>query len=91
MLTHAFNAMPGLQHRSPGPVGEAIKNGEIAIGLIADGVHVHPNIVAFLQRLAPNQLVLVSDAIAPYGLKDGEYKWDDRLIVSQKGCRIKSN
>ena len=86
MLTHAFNAMPGLQHRSPGPVGEAIKNGEIAIGLIADGVHVHPNIVVFLQRLAPNQLVLVSDAIAPYGLKDGEYKWDDRLIVSQKGC-----
>ena len=39
-----------------------------------------------MQRLAPNQLVLVSDAIAPYGLKEGEYKWDNRLIVSQKGC-----
>ena len=91
MLTHAFNAMPGLQHRSPGPVGEAIKNGEIAIGLIADGVHVHPNIVVLLQRLAANQLVLVSDAIAPYGLKDGKYKWDKRWVISENGsCKLEN-
>ena len=91
MLTHAFNAMPGLQHRSPGPIGEAIDNGEIAIGLIADGVHVHPNMAVLLQRLASTQLVLVSDAIAPYGLKDGKYKWDKRFVVSENGtCRLEN-
>ena len=89
MLTHAFNAMPGLRHRSPGPIGEAINNSEIAIGLIADGVHVHPKIAALLQRLASKQLVLVSDAIAPYGLKDGRYTWDKRALVSENGsCRL---
>ena len=38
MLTHAFNAMPGLHHRAPGPLGEACRRGGIALGLIADGV-----------------------------------------------------
>ncbi len=89
MLTHAFNAMPGLQHRSPGPVGAAIINGEISIGLIADGIHVHPTIAVLLLRLAAEKLVLVSDAIAPYGLKDGQYNWDKRSIVSEEGsCRL---
>ena len=89
MLTHAFNAMPGLKHRSPGPVGEALKNSAIAIGLIADGVHVHPDIVVLLQKLASNQLVLVSDAVSPYGLKDGSFQWDKRLVFSEKGsCRL---
>ena len=85
MLTHAFNAMPGLQHRSPGPIGAALHDGDIAIGLIADGVHVHPHIVSFLQRLAARQLVLVSDAISPYGLNDGRYKWDKRTVLSENG------
>ncbi len=89
MLTHAFNAMPGLHHRSPGPVGEALKNGDIAIGLIADGVHVHPDIAVLLQKLAPDQVVLVSDALSPYGLKDGCFEWDKRLIIKEKGsCRL---
>ncbi len=91
MLTHAFNAMPGLRHRSPGPVGEAIKYGDIAIGLIADGAHVHPDMAVLLQRLASQQLVLVSDAISPYGLKDGQYSWGQRVIVAEKGsCRLQN-
>ena len=91
MLTHAFNAMPGLGHRSPGPIAEAIINGGIAIGLIADGVHVHPNIVVLLQQLASKQLVLVSDVIAPYGLQEGKYKWHKRWVLSDQGsCKLES-
>ncbi len=89
MLTHAFNAMPGIHHRSPGPVLEAIVNGDIAIGLIADGVHVHSTIAVMLQKLASEQLVLVSDALAPYGLEDGQYAWDKRWMnVHQGTCRL---
>jgi N-acetylglucosamine-6-phosphate deacetylase len=89
MLTHSFNAMAGLQHRAPGPVAAALLHGGIALGLIADGVHVAPSMAVLLQRLAPNQLVLVSDALAPYGLPDGTHRWDERaLIVEQGSCRL---
>jgi N-acetylglucosamine-6-phosphate deacetylase len=89
MLTHAFNAMPGLHHRAPGPLGEACRRGGIALGLIADGVHVHPTMAVLLQQLAPEQTVLVSDALAPYGLADGEHRWDERvLVVENSTCRL---
>ena len=89
MLTHAFNAMPGLHHGAPGPLGEACRRGDIALGLIADGVHVHPTMAVLLQRLAPKQTVLVSDALAPYGLADGEHRWDERVLLVNNGtCRL---
>ena len=89
MLTHTFNAMPGLHHRAPGPLGEACRRGGVALGLIADGVHVHPTMAVLLQRLAPEQTVLVSDALAPYGLADGEHRWDERVLLVENGtCRL---
>ena len=89
MITHAFNAMPGLHHRAPGPLGEACRRGDIALGLIADGVHVHPTTAVLLQRMAGDQLVLVSDALAPYGLAEGEHRWDERVLLVNNGtCRL---
>ena len=81
--------MPGLHHRAPGPLGEACRRGGIALGLIADGVHVDPTMAVLLQRLAPDQIVLVSDALAPYGLADGEHRWDERVLLVTNGtCRL---
>ena len=89
MLTHACNAMPGLHHRAPGPLGALLDFPHLALGLIADGVHVAPAMAVLLQRLWPEQLVLVSDALAPYGLPPGSYPWDDRQIEVQNGsCRL---
>ncbi len=89
MLTHSFNAMAGLHHRAPGPVGEALRQGEVALGLIADGVHVDPTMAVLLQRLAPRQVVIVSDALAPYGLADGRHRWDERVLLVEDGsCRL---
>lgn len=89
MLTHSFNAMGGLQHRQPGPVAAALLRGDVALGLIADGVHVAPSMAVLLQRLAPAQLVLVSDALAPYGLGEGQHRWDERLLIVADGsCRL---
>ncbi len=90
MLTHTFNAMPGIHHREPGPIGEALVHGDIGIGLIADGIHVHPKISVMLQKLALQNIFLVSDALPPYGLNTNNFEWDQKLLFIENGvCRLK--
>ncbi|TYQ31724.1 N-acetylglucosamine-6-phosphate deacetylase [Pseudanabaena sp. UWO310] len=84
MVTHAFNAMPSLHHRDVGLLGAAILSDRVWCGLIADGVHVSPEMIQLLYR-TKKQIFLVSDALAPLGLPDGTYPWDDRQITIQNG------
>jgi len=89
MLTHVLNAMPDLHRRAPGPVAAALLRDDVALGLICDGVHVAPTMAVLMQRLAPDRTVIVSDALAPYGLEDGIHRWDEReLHVSGGSCRL---
>ena len=90
LLTHTFNAMPPLHHRAPGPIASAcITSKPVFLGLIADGVHVDPVVAVLLTRMAPGRVVLVSDALAPYGLAEGRYPWGSRWIKVQHGtCRL---
>ena len=82
MVTHAFNAMPGLHHREPGLLGAALTYPGVQCGFIADGQHVHPKILQVLLRSGryAEGLFLVSDALSPLGLTDGKYPWDSREI-----------
>jgi N-acetylglucosamine-6-phosphate deacetylase len=73
-LTHTFNAMPPMHHRDPGPVGAAIMLPELLAELIADNHHVHPAVMrAFLRAKGADGLVLITDALRPTGLGEGEY------------------
>lgn len=74
LVTHAFNAMPGLGHRAPGPVGAALGRDHVALEVIADGVHVHPEVIRTLFAAAPRRVILVTDAMSATGLGDGEYR-----------------
>lgn len=87
MVTHAFNAMPSLHHRQPGLLGEAIANPHVYCGAIADGNHVCPTMLKILLRASNFEqgIFLVSDALAPMGLPDGIYPWDNRQIEVIKG------
>ncbi len=88
MLTHAFNAMPGLHHRQPGPLAAAITDPRVSYGLIADGQHVDPLMLELLirtDRPGERGTFLVSDALAPLGLPDGVYPWDERKITVKAG------
>lgn len=87
MVTHAFNAMPGLHHRQPGLLGAAIVHPAVWCGLIADGQHVSPIMIDILLRAHQTKpgLFLVSDALAPLGLPDGIYPWDFRSIEVKQG------
>ncbi|WP_041238237.1 N-acetylglucosamine-6-phosphate deacetylase [Gloeothece citriformis] len=87
MVTHAFNAMPSLHHREPGLLGEAIVTENVYCGFIADGHHVSPTMLTILLRACQGEkgAFLVSDALAPLGLPDGIYPWDERQIEVKNG------
>jgi N-acetylglucosamine-6-phosphate deacetylase len=87
MVTHAFNAMPGLHHREPGLLGAALVHPHVYCGLIADGQHVCSMMIQLLLRAGCYEkgLFLVSDALAPIGLPDGVYPWDTRQIEVKNG------
>lgn len=87
MVTHAFNAMPGLHHRQPGLLGAAITHPQVRCGVIADGQHVCPTMLQILLQASGDEagLFLVSDALAPLGLGDGIYPWDERQIEVKQG------
>lgn len=74
LLTHAFNAMPGIHHRDPGPVVPVLENDKVIMELVLDGVHVHPSVARLLFRSAPHRIALVTDAIAAAGLQGGSFR-----------------
>lgn len=73
ILTHAFNAMPGIHHRAPGPVLAAASDHRVVLEAIADDVHLHPMIIRILFGSAPGRVALVTDAMAAAGSADGRY------------------
>ena len=87
MVTHAFNAMPSLHHRQTGLLGAAIINPGVMCGLIADGQHVSQTAIKILLKASEYDrgIFLVSDALAPLGLPDGKYPWDEREIEVKNG------
>src|SRR5215207_4010624 len=74
LLTHAFNGMPGVHHRAPGPLFAFLENSRCWLEVINDGVHVRPELIRMLCRLAPGRVALVSDAMAAAGGADGRYR-----------------
>lgn len=82
-VTHLFNAMTGAHHRELGVAGWALTKDEISCEIIADGVHVHPQMLKLAQKSKPaDKLLLVSDAVAPTGLGDGDYEiWGEKVSV----------
>jgi N-acetylglucosamine-6-phosphate deacetylase len=74
VLTHAFNAMPGIHHRAPGPVMAAFDDPRVALEIILDGVHVHADVARLCFLAAPQRILLVTDAMAAAAARDGDYR-----------------
>ncbi|HEY4227462.1 MAG TPA: N-acetylglucosamine-6-phosphate deacetylase [Candidatus Limnocylindrales bacterium] len=80
-VTHVFNAMAPLDHREPGIVGAALVDDRITIGIIPDGLHVHPAVVRLVrQAVGGDRLVVVTDAIAALGMPPGIHRLAGRQI-----------
>ena len=84
--THLFNAMTGVDHRSPGVVVAALLDDDAYVELIADGIHVHPAIWPLITRLKPpDRLLLVSDGLAVGGTAAGRGRIGDLDIEVKDG------
>jgi len=88
-VTHFFNAMTGIHHRDVGVAGWALTNPGVTFDIIADGIHVQPRMLEMACRAkTPDKAILISDAVAPTGLGDGEFQlWGEKVIVENKRTR----
>ncbi|GGH37310.1 N-acetylglucosamine 6-phosphate deacetylase [Cribrihabitans marinus] len=86
-VTHLFNAMSPLGHREPGLVGAALACPDLSAGLIADGIHVHPQAmrVALAAKTGPGRIFLVSDAMAPAGTDQQAFALNGRTVRRAQG------
>ena len=85
-VTHLYNAMRGLHHREPGALGAVLMDHGVTAQLIADGVHVHPELLRWTTEvLSPDSIVLITDALPAAGLADGVYAYDGRNYHSENG------
>jgi N-acetylglucosamine-6-phosphate deacetylase len=73
--THTFNAMRPLDHREPGILGEVLTSDQLTADIIADGIHLAPEVVQiFLRSKGIDRSVLITDAMSAAGMPDGTYQ-----------------
>lgn len=72
-VTHLFNGMSGVSHKAPGLAHWALLDRRVFTEIVGDGLHVHPSAMRLALQVRPaDKMVLISDALAPAGLPEGE-------------------
>lgn len=72
--THLLNRMRPLDKRHPGPVLALVEDPRVTVELIADGVHLHPGVLAFFAQASDwSKTAVVTDAMGAAGGPDGAY------------------
>lgn len=85
-VTHIFNGMDPLHHRKPGAVCAALNLDALYCQIIADGVHVHPPVLALaLRAKGTERVILITDAMRGTGMPDGEYELGDVEVTLREG------
>ncbi|MDF2818011.1 MAG: N-acetylglucosamine 6-phosphate deacetylase [Stenotrophomonas rhizophila] len=85
-FTHLYNAMSPLTGREPGAVGAALEDRGSWVGIIADGVHVHPASLRVALATKPQgKVMLVTDAMPPVGADSPSYELYGEVITAVDG------
>lgn len=86
MVTHLFNGMDPLHHRQPNLLAFALGNDEIYAEIIADKIHVKPEVIKIaLKCKAPDHLCIVSDALKVSNLPEGVYELSGQKVEVREG------
>jgi N-acetylglucosamine-6-phosphate deacetylase len=90
--THLFNAMRPVHHREPGPVLALAGDERVVVELIADGIHLHPEVLRWAAGSTPGRFALVTDAMGAAGAADGDYVLGPAAVQVRAGvARLVSN
>lgn len=86
-ITHLFNAQTPLHHREPGVPGAGLADDRLIVQVIADGIHLHPDIlrIAALCKGAAG-VALISDSMEAAGLPDGQYDLGGQAVYVKEGA-----
>lgn len=90
-ITHLFNAMEPLLHRSPGLIGAALEKNNVYAELIADGIHVHDTMIRQAFRLFPHHICLISDSMRATGMPSGKYSLGKQTVTVNNGTATLSD
>jgi len=88
LVTHLFNGMPPMHHRSPGPALAALAaagTGAAWVELVADGVHLADETIRAALSIAGPRSVFVTDAMAAAGMPDGDYVLGPQRVTVAEG------
>ncbi len=88
-LTHTYNAMRPLHHRTPNTIGAAIDS-SCFCECICDGLHVHPAMIRLLYHaVGADRMVLISDSMRACGMPDGKYDLGGQeVFVKEHSARL---
>lgn len=89
-VTHTFNAQTPLNHREPGVPGAALTDERLYCEVIADGIHLHGDVVRLLVRAkGADKAVAVTDAMEAAGMPEGSYRLGgSRVLVKGREARL---
>ena len=87
-FTHLFNARPPLHHREGGAVSVGLTS-DAWVELIADGLHICPDMIALAWRCkSPDRVVLVTDSMEATGCPDGDYAIAGQHVTVKNGRAV---
>jgi N-acetylglucosamine-6-phosphate deacetylase len=74
--------MSPLVHRAPGVAGAFLTDTRTTVEIIADGIHLHPAIAKLVVAArGAHNIALITDAVAPTGLPEGDYDFVGRKVT----------
>ena len=86
-ITHLFNAQTPLHHRKPGVPGAGLADGRILVQVIADGIHLHPDVLRIAALVKGKKgMALISDSMEAAGLPDGTYDLGGQKVIVTGGA-----
>lgn len=88
--THTFNAMRTFSHRDPGVLGAILTDKRISCEIICDLIHLAEGTIKLVYSAkGSDNVIVVSDNIAPAGFPNGDYMVDGILNTVKDGvCTV---